>query len=149
MSRRSRGSRRWSARCLWWLELVWPRAQAGELIGGEKLGLNTAVWFDLVSRGAPQKVSEVVGARNLGMAHLVARSTCGGGRPKSGEVALTVPAVRALGEAWKSFTTSQGSCPRARARLGDYRKSWPRWTVFEGGGGSRGGRRSCGLAREN
>jgi hypothetical protein len=28
----------------------------------------------------------------LQMAHLVAGSTCGGGRPKSGEVALTVPA---------------------------------------------------------
>jgi hypothetical protein len=46
-----------------------------------------------VSRGAPRKVSEVVAARNLGMAHLEVRSTCGGGRPKSVEVDLVTPLV--------------------------------------------------------
>jgi hypothetical protein len=40
--------------------------------------LNTVVEFDLVSQGASRKVSEVVGAWTLGMAHLVVRSTCGG-----------------------------------------------------------------------
>jgi hypothetical protein len=74
-SGRSRGSRRWSACRLWWPELFWPRAQARELVGGEKLDLNTEVEFDPVSQGAPQKVSEVVGAWNLGMAHLEVRST--------------------------------------------------------------------------
>jgi hypothetical protein len=86
----SRGSRRWSARRMWWPELFWPHAQAVELVGGEKLDLNTVVEFDPVSQGASQNVSEVVGAWNLGMAHLVVRSTCGGARPKSSEVDLTV-----------------------------------------------------------
>jgi hypothetical protein len=31
------------------------------------------------------------------MAHLVAQSTCGGGRPKSGEVALATPVGQGLG----------------------------------------------------
>jgi hypothetical protein len=99
-SGRSRGSRRWSARRLWWSELFWPRAQAGKLVGGEKLRLYTVVEFDPVSRGASRKVSEVMGARNLGMAHLVVWCTCGGGRSKSGEVDLTVSAGRALAQAW-------------------------------------------------
>jgi hypothetical protein len=77
-----------------------------------------------VSRGASWKVIEVVGARNLGMAHLVVRSTCGGGRPKSGEVDLTVLAGQGLGSSL-GFTASRGSCPRARARLGVYRNGWP------------------------
>jgi Ser/Thr protein kinase RdoA (MazF antagonist) len=85
------------ARRLWWPELFWPRALAGELVGGEKLSLNTALQFDPVSRGASQKVSEVVGARSLGMSHLVVRSTCGGGRPKSSEADLTVPVGQGLG----------------------------------------------------
>jgi hypothetical protein len=51
-SGRSRGSRRWSAHRLWWPELFWLCAQAGELVHGEKLGLYTAVEFDPVSRGA-------------------------------------------------------------------------------------------------
>jgi hypothetical protein len=50
-----------------------------------------------VSRGASQKVSEVVGARNLRMAHLVARSTCGGGWLKPGEDDLTLLTVQSLG----------------------------------------------------
>jgi hypothetical protein len=90
-SGRSRGSRLCSARRLWCPELFWPRAQVRELVGGEKLGLNMTVEFDPVSRGAPRKVSEVVGERNLGMAHLEVRSTCGGGWPKSGEVDLVTP----------------------------------------------------------
>jgi hypothetical protein len=40
-SGRSRGSRLCLAHRMWWPELFWPRAQERELIGGEKLGLNT------------------------------------------------------------------------------------------------------------
>jgi hypothetical protein len=77
--------------------LVGPRAQAGELVGGEDSGLITAGLLNLVSWGASREVREVVGASNWKMVYLVARSMCGGGRPKSGEVALASPARQGLG----------------------------------------------------
>jgi hypothetical protein len=46
---------------------------------------NTVTYHDPVSWGASREVREVVGARNRRMVHLVARSTSGGGWPKSGE----------------------------------------------------------------
>jgi hypothetical protein len=45
-SGRSRRSSRWSARRLWWPELVGPRAQASELIGGEGSSLITVIGFN-------------------------------------------------------------------------------------------------------
>jgi hypothetical protein len=44
-----------------------------------------------MSQGVLQEVREVVGARNRRMVHLVARSTRGGGRPKSSDGDVTVP----------------------------------------------------------
>jgi hypothetical protein len=77
--------------------LVGPRAQAGEHVSGEDSGLITVAQLNPVSWGASREVREVVGASNWKMAHLVARSTCGGGRPKSGEVALASSAGQDLG----------------------------------------------------
>jgi hypothetical protein len=110
---------------LWWPELFWPRAQAGELVGGEKLGLNTTVEFDPVSRGASRKVSEVVGARNLGMAHLVVRSTCGGGWPKSGEDNLTVSAGQGLGSSLEWLHGLSGKLSKGSSEVGVYVNGWP------------------------
>jgi hypothetical protein len=98
--------------------LFWPRAQAGELIGGEKLGLYTAVEFDPVSRRVSRKISEVVGARNLGMAHLAVRSTCGGRRPKSGEVDLTVLAGQGLGSCLGRLHGLSGKLSKGSGEVG-------------------------------
>ena len=142
MSRRSRGSRRWSAHRMWWPELFWPRAQAGELIGGEKLGLYTAVEFDPVSRRVSRKISEVVGARNLGMAHLVVRSTCDDRRPMSGEGDLTVPAGQGLGPSLGKLHGLSGKLSKGSGEVGGLREwldtaavvGWWWRVVVEGGG---------------
>jgi hypothetical protein len=120
--RRSRGSRQWSAHRLWWSELFRPRAQTGELVGGEKLGLNTAVELDPLSRGAPRKVSEVVGARNLGMAHLEVRSTCDSGRLNSGEDDLTVPAGQGLGSSLERLHGLSGKLSKGSGEVGGLRE---------------------------
>jgi hypothetical protein len=54
------------------------------------------------------------------MVYLVARSTRGVGRPKSGEGDPTALVRQGLVLAWKSFTTPRGSYLGARVRLGVY-----------------------------
>jgi hypothetical protein len=61
----------------------WPRAQVVGLVGGACSGLLTAVELNQSARGASWEVSDDVGARNLGMAYRVVRSTRDGGRLKS------------------------------------------------------------------
>jgi hypothetical protein len=63
----------------------WPRAQAVGLVGGACSGLLTVVELNQSARGTSWEVRDVVAARNLGMAHHVVWSTCGGGRLESGD----------------------------------------------------------------
>jgi hypothetical protein len=61
---RSGRSQRGTARRRWWPESAGPRAQAGELIGGECSGLTTAISVNPSARGASQGVDESTRARN-------------------------------------------------------------------------------------
>jgi hypothetical protein len=94
----------------------------GELVGGEKLSLYTTVEFDPVSWEASQKVSEVMGARNLGMAHIVVRSTCGGVRAKSGEVDLTVSVGQGLGSSLGRLHVLSGKLSKGLGEVGGLRE---------------------------
>jgi hypothetical protein len=69
MSGRLRRSCRGTGRCRRSQELVSPRAQAGEFVGGEWAGLLTAGWFNRLARKALPSDTEVVYARNCKMAH--------------------------------------------------------------------------------
>jgi hypothetical protein len=75
----------------------WPRAQAVGLADGACFGLLIAVESNQSARGASWEVHDDVGARNWRMAQRVTRSTRGGGRPKSGEVALASTVRQCLG----------------------------------------------------
>jgi hypothetical protein len=57
-------SQRGTARRRWWPKSVGPRAQAGELVGGECFGLTTAIPVNPSARGASQGVDESTRARN-------------------------------------------------------------------------------------
>jgi hypothetical protein len=70
--------------------------QAVGLAGDACSGLLTAVESNQGARGASWEVSVDVGARNWRMAHCVTRSTRGGGRPKSDDVALASPVRQCL-----------------------------------------------------
>jgi hypothetical protein len=61
---RSWWSQRGTARRRWWPESAGPRAQAGELVGGECSGLTTAILVNPSARGASQGVDESTCARN-------------------------------------------------------------------------------------
>jgi hypothetical protein len=58
----------------------------GGLVGGVCSGLLTAVEFNPRAQGASWGVKDATRARNRRKAHRGARSTCAGGRVKSGEV---------------------------------------------------------------
>jgi hypothetical protein len=72
------------------------------LVGGEETGLVTARQFNQMGQGGPRDAREDMSARNWAETHWIARSTRGGGRPKSGEVDLRPPVkfgrVRGLGK---------------------------------------------------
>jgi hypothetical protein len=61
------------------------------LVGGEEFGVLTAQQVNQTGHRALMGAREDVGARNLKMAYQRARSTRGGGRPKSGEGDLGLP----------------------------------------------------------
>jgi hypothetical protein len=46
------------------------------------------------------------------MVHLIARSTCGGGRPKPGDGDLTVPVGQGLDPCWEKLHDSSGKLSR-------------------------------------
>jgi hypothetical protein len=62
--------------------------QEGGLVGGVCSGLLTAVEFNPRTQGASQGAKETTRARNRRKTHRGARSTCAGGRVKSGDVDL-------------------------------------------------------------
>jgi hypothetical protein len=88
---RSWGSRRCAGRRRGWSELAGPCAQAGELIGCEESGLSRAQLTNQMGQRASPGIKEGVCVRNWTTAHRIARSTCTGGRPKSGEDDLGSP----------------------------------------------------------
>jgi hypothetical protein len=85
-SGRSWLSRRGAARRQWWPESVWPHAQAVGLVGGVRSSLLMAVLLNQVAREASRGAKDAIGARNRRTAYRGARSTCDGGRLKSGDV---------------------------------------------------------------
>jgi hypothetical protein len=72
------------------------------LVGGEESGLVTARQSNWMGQRGSRGAREDMGARNWSETHWLARSTRGGGRPKSDEVDLGPPVksglVRGLGE---------------------------------------------------
>jgi hypothetical protein len=85
-----------------WSESADPRAQAGELVGGEESGLSRAKLTNQTGHRASLGAREDMGARNLTTAYQRAQFTRGGGRPKSDEGDLGLPVkfcrVRGLGK---------------------------------------------------
>jgi hypothetical protein len=65
-----------------------------------------------VSWGASREVREVVGASNWTMVYLVAWSTRGGGRPKSGEGDPAAPVRQGLGSCLEKLQGSMGKLSR-------------------------------------
>jgi hypothetical protein len=96
-SGRSRRSRRCAGRRRRWLELLWPRAQAAEIVGGTCSGQTMAVGFNQGARGAPLGDVEAMRARNREMVQWVTRSTCAGRVTNSSERDRTVPVGLVLG----------------------------------------------------
>ena len=90
-SRRSRRSRRCVSRRRRWLELLWPRAQAAEVVGGTCSDQTATVGFNQGARGAPLGDVEAMRARNREMVQWVTRSTRSGGLTNSGERDCPVP----------------------------------------------------------
>jgi hypothetical protein len=83
------------------------------------------------------------------MVQRVTRSTRFGGVTNSGEHDCTILGGLVLAQARASFMASWGSYPRAQIERRWAGMVWPRRAPFDGSGGSWGGRRSCGRARES
>jgi hypothetical protein len=96
-SGRSRRSRWCAGQRRRWPELLWPRAQAAEVVGGTCSGQTTAVGFNQSARGALLGDVEAMRARNREMVQWFTRSTCSGGFTNSGERDCTVPVGLILG----------------------------------------------------
>jgi hypothetical protein len=64
------------------------------------------------------------------MVHLVARSTCGGGRPKSGDGDLDVPMRQGLDPCLEKLHNPMGTLSIGSVRLGVSGNGWPRWPAL-------------------
>jgi hypothetical protein len=64
------------------------------------------------------------------MALVVARSTCSGGRPKSGEVALAAPAGQGLGSSLEKLQGLSGNLSKGSGEVGGRRKRLATATVL-------------------
>jgi hypothetical protein len=115
-SRRFLRSQRGSARRRWWPESVGPRAQAGELVGGECSGLTTAIPVNPMARGAPRGDVETMRAVNWKMAQRLTRSTCVGGAPNSGEHDCAIPVAGVRGSSSGKLHGLPGELPRGLDR---------------------------------
>jgi hypothetical protein len=128
-----------------WPELLWPRAQAAEVVGGTCSGQTKAVGFNQSARGAPLGDVEAMCARNREMVQWITRSTCSGGVTNSGERDLTAPVGLVLGSSLGKLHGLPRKLSRARIERRWAGLVWSRWSPSGGSGRSRGGRRSCGL----
>jgi hypothetical protein len=64
------------------------------------------------------------------MVHLVARSTCGGGRPKSSDGDLAVPVRQGLDPCLEKLHGSTGTLSRGSGEARVSRNGWPRWPAL-------------------
>jgi hypothetical protein len=116
-SGRSWRSQRGTARRWWWSESAGPRAQAGELVGGECSGLITAIPVNPMARGAPCGDVETMHAVNWKMAQRLTRSTCACGAPNSGEHDCAIPVAGVLGSSSGKLHGLLGELPRGLDRV--------------------------------
>jgi hypothetical protein len=123
-------SQRGTARRRWWPESAGPRAQVGELVGGECSGLTTAIPVNPRARGASQGVDESTRARNGRTTHRGARSTFIGGRVKSGDHGLASPARQSSIPCSGSFTEACTVYSEGWTGLGEALLAGLRWRVF-------------------
>jgi hypothetical protein len=120
-------SQRGTARRRWWLESAGPRAQAGELVGGECSGLTTAIQVNPRARGASRDVKQSTRARNQRMTYRGARSTLAGGRVKSGDRELASPARQSSIPRSGSFTEAHRVYSEGQTGLGEALLAGLRW----------------------
>jgi hypothetical protein len=112
-------SERGTARRRWGPESAGPRAQAGELVGGECSSLTTAILVNPRARGASWDVKQSTRARNRRMTYRGARSTLVGGPVKTGDRELASPARQSsIPRSW-SFTEPCRVNSEGRTRLGE------------------------------
>jgi hypothetical protein len=105
-------SQRGTTRQRWWSELAGPRAQAGELGGGECSGLTMAIPVNPMAQGAPWGDVETMRAMNWKMAQRLTRSTCAGGAPNSGEHDCAILVAGVLGSSSGKLHGLPGELPR-------------------------------------
>jgi hypothetical protein len=123
-------SQRGTARRWGWPESAGPRAQAGELIGGESSGLTTAIPINPRARGASRDVKQSTRARNQGMTHRGARSTIASGRVKSGDRELASPVRQSSIPRSGSFTEACTIYSEGWTGLGEALLAGLWWRVF-------------------
>jgi hypothetical protein len=125
-------SQQGTTRRRWWPESGGPRAQAGELVGGECSGLTTMIPVNPRARGASRDVKQSTRARNRRMAYRGAQSMFADGRsPATVNWLLRRGKVRFL---------ARGASPRHGRSTTRVGRGWERlcWPVY--GGGCSGGR---------
>jgi hypothetical protein len=109
-------SQRGMARRRWWSKSAGPRAQAGELVGGECSGLTTAIPVNPMARGAPRGDVETMRAVKWKRAQRLTRSTCAGGAPNSGEHDCANPVAGVRGSSSGKLHGLPGELPRGLDR---------------------------------
>jgi hypothetical protein len=120
-------SQRGTAGRRWWPESAGPRAQAGELVGGECSGLTTSIPVNPRARGASRDVKQSTRARNQRMAYCGAWSTLAGGRAKSGDRELASPARQSSIPRSGSFTEARRVYSMGWTGLGEALLAGLRW----------------------
>jgi hypothetical protein len=110
--------------------LAGPRAQAGELVGGECSGLSTAIEVDPRAQGASQGANESTRARNRRTTHRGAWSTFAGGRVKSGDLDLASSARQSSIPRSGSFTEARRVYSEGWTGLGMALLAGLRWWVL-------------------
>jgi hypothetical protein len=120
-------SQRGTARRRWWPESAGPRAQAGELVGGECSGLTTVIQVNPRARGASRDVKQSTRARNQRMTYRGAWSTLGGGRVKSGDRELASTRRQSSIPRSGSFTEARRVYSEGRTGLGEALLAGLRW----------------------
>jgi hypothetical protein len=108
--------------------------QEGGLVGGVCSGLLTAVEFNARTQGASQGAKETTRARNRRKTHRGARSTCAGGRVKSGDVDLVSSARYSSIPGSGSFTKVRRGYPEGRTGRGMARVASLWWSSLAAAG---------------
>jgi hypothetical protein len=120
-------SQQGTTRRRWWPESAGPRAQAGELIGGECSGLTTVIPVNPRAWGASRDVKQLTRARNRRMTYRGTRYTLAGGRAKFGDRELASPARQSSIPRSGSFTEARRVYSKGRTGLGEALLAGLRW----------------------